>query len=93
MYIIKRNLQYFDKLRLKVHTDSQIKIAYHWRKYKKAKDKRKAIEMVLEEERLAKIAKKKSKTGASNKSKVGVKSTATNSKFAIKAKSSMPSSS
>ena len=43
MFHIKRNLLYFDKLKLRVHTDSQIKIAYHWRKYKKERDFKRAL--------------------------------------------------
>ena len=43
MFHIKRNLLYFDKLKFRVHTDSQIKIAYHWRKYKKERDFKRAL--------------------------------------------------
>ena len=42
MYRIKRNLSIFDQMKVRVYTDSQIKIAYHWRKFKKAIDLKKA---------------------------------------------------
>jgi len=38
MYKIKRNLAIFDSMKVKVYTDSQIKIAYHWRRFKKLID-------------------------------------------------------
>ena len=61
-------------MKIRVQTDSQIKIAYHWRKFKVAKDKRKAQEIALEAEKLAKKGKKKAKGGAPTKSKFGSKS-------------------
>jgi hypothetical protein len=55
---IKLNLKYFEILKTKLHTDSQIVIAYHWRRYKKAKDKKIALLKALEAEKLAKKKKK-----------------------------------
>jgi len=93
MFIIRRNLSYFDKLKFKMHTNSQIIIAYHWRKYKKEKDRRKSLEMAQEAEKQAKKAKKKSKNTGATKHKAGVKSTGANSKLVNKTKSSKASSS
>ncbi len=42
MYKIKRNLAIFDSMKVKVCTDSQIKIAYHWRRFKKLIDLKRA---------------------------------------------------
>ena len=66
MFLIKRNLMYFDKLKLRLHTDSQILIAYHWRRYKKAKDKKITIQKALEAEKLAKKKKNAQKINAKN---------------------------
>lgn len=38
MFKIKRNLSIFDNMKTRVYTDSQIRIAYHWRKFKKLLD-------------------------------------------------------
>ena len=41
---IHQNLSDFGKLKLKIHTDSQIRIAYHWRKFWKIKQAKIAAE-------------------------------------------------
>ena len=89
---IRMNLKYFDVLKIKLHTHSQIVIAYHWRRYKKAKDKKIALLKALEAEKLAKKKKKtngKPTKNATYKSKtvgkVGSKGAKTTAKSSSKA--------
>ena len=56
---ISKNLEYFDYLKIRIHTNSFYKIAYHWRKYIKRK------KALLEEEEKKKMKKKtKGKKGS-----------------------------
>jgi len=86
------NLKYFDVLKIKLHTHSQIVIAYHWRRFKKAKDKKIALLKAMEAERLAKKKKKTNGKPTKNSTyksktvgKVGSKGAKTTAKSSSKA--------
>lgn len=64
---------YFNKMRREMFTDSQIKIAYRWRKYWTAKQKRLALEAEKLAKKKALAAAKKGKKGKSKKGKKGKK--------------------
>ena len=47
---MENNFDFFNVMKLRLQTDSQIKIAYQWRKYQANKKRKLEMMMALEEE-------------------------------------------